>query len=143
MVWVAQAAEAYLRAGQQEIAHDLTDNSACRRQSGDHFAIMSVDGERYPHHLAVPTADFQPIRGPALVRGRGDYTAIAGPQRSPAGVAQEEQAVPLHQAEHSLVFKGGLAGGALRPVQDHRSVAAQSALAKRNIIKCSFPEVCS
>lgn len=109
-----QAAEARLHAGQHEIPHHLAGDPTRRGHPGDHLAIMGVDGEGYPHRLAVPAADLQPIRGPALVRGRGDHTALVGAHGSPARVALEEQAVPLHQAEHPLVVQGGLASGAPR-----------------------------
>jgi hypothetical protein len=76
---------------EHHVADHLPADAAARGANAGHdLAIVGVDGEGDADDLAVPAGDLEAIRGPALVRGRGDDGALVRADGAPAGMGLQE-----------------------------------------------------
>ena len=84
---------------------------------------MGVDDEDDADDLAVPAGDLEAIGAPAQVRAHHHHLAVVQAALAAAGVALQQQAVPLHDPEDALVVGCRLALCGQRPVHQRGDAA--------------------
>src|SRR5271165_406586 len=115
-MWRMEGAETLLDAADHHVADHLAGDAGSRRNPGDRFAVVAVEGERNTHDLAVPAGEFQRIGTPAAIRpDRRDLAVML--TRSPApGMAFEQEAMFFHQPVDALgIDRGQTVGSPLAP----------------------------
>ena len=98
-------AEIGFNAGKHEISDHLAGN-ARGNCSPAMISRSQIPMANDAYYFAVPAADLQTVRRPALVEDRCDYLTLMGADGSVADIQGEQQIALAHEAEHQLVVDG-------------------------------------
>ena len=103
--------------------HELLDIGGAeiprRGDVGEHFTVVTIQGETYLDDLAVPACDLEHVAAPALIRnGALDQPPVRATSASPGGPRQGP-AVQIHDALYALEVVRGLE----RPIDESADAA--------------------
>jgi hypothetical protein len=66
-VWRADVAEPLFDAAHHHVADHLARDAGSRSDPADHLAVMAIEGEGDPYHLAIPAGELEAVGAPADV----------------------------------------------------------------------------
>src|SRR5437868_7455828 len=98
----ARCAKALLDAVDHHVADHLAGDAGRCGDPADDLAVVAIEGEGEPHHLAVPAGELQAIRAPPDIGAQRSDLAVVIAGTAAPGMPGQQQCVPLHQPVDAL-----------------------------------------